>query len=419
MQAGADLNRKAEWKELHRQQEPGQTPDLLATTGTVRVDPGRSLDMQLNLRFRPQPGQTLDQVLFTLNPGLRLEAVTDADGNRLEASHAEGLMSVRLPRTLTDGAEQSIGVSISGMPDANFAYLDSAVEPFELKAADAQLLILGYETFISDSNFLALPPGLRWMPASGPEAGRGDSRVRPRDFFDVDLTVEVPESWLIAGPGRRQAASGAGQGNVRFRFAPGAPVPEVALVAGRYESRAIELDGVLLEMLVHPSHAGVFDEFQDSADELTEWLGLKLEEASEFGLDYPYDGLTMVEVPNALRGFGGGWRMDSTLIQPAMILMRESGFPTARFNRAWRNASQYEGNEGGLPRRKRQVLEQFFENDMNGGNPFIAAARSFFGYQTSGAGPAGLPLDYVFETLASRLVTEHRGYFSYRLRSSW
>jgi hypothetical protein len=107
--------------------------------------------------------------------------------------------------------------------------------------------------------------------------------------------------------------------------------------------------------------------------------------------------------------------MDSTLIQPAMILMRESSFPTARFKRGWRNPDQYEDREGGLPRRKREILEAFFENDMNGGNPFIAAARSFFGFQTTGVGAEGTSLNFVFENLSSRLVTEHRGYFSYRI----
>ena len=167
--------------------------------------------------------------------------------------------------------------------------------------------------------------------------------------------------------------------------------------------------------MVDSDHAGVFDLFNDAADEVGDWLGEKLREAEELGLGYPYNGLTLVEVPNSLRGYGGGWRMDSTLIQPAVILTRESGFPTARFQRGWRRADSYKDKKGGLPRFKRELLETFFENDMNGGNPFIAAARSFFGFQTAGAGREEMPLDFVFEDLTSRLVTEHRGYFSYRI----
>ena len=415
LQAKGTIDQRKAWKELHEPRGDEPVPDLLATSGSVRVRPGRGLEMELDLRFRPRGDTSLDQAIFTLNPGLEVGAVHGDSGQALNYTHENGLLSVRLAPSLAPGEERTVGVSISGTLDPDFAYLDAAIEVFERKGADAALLILGYESFMDYGRFVALPPGARWLPASGREVGRGDPATRPADFFELDLTVDVPEGWLVAGPGRRRDESGAAAGESRFRFTPGAPVPEAALVAGRYESRSTELDGVFLEALVHPAHAENFDLFDDAAGELDDWLGEKLTEAADVGLSYPYDALTMVEVPNALRGYGGGWRMDSTLIQPAMILMRESGFPTARFKRGWRNPEQYKDREGGLPQRKREILEAFFENDMNGGNPFIAAARSFFGFQTAGAGAAGLSLDFVFENLASRLVTEHRGYFSYRI----
>ena len=43
----------------------------------------------------------------------------------------------------------------------------------------------------------------------------------------------------------------------------------------------------------------------------------------------------------------------------------------------------------------RRTLETFFENDLNGGNPFVAAAKSFFSYQTAEVGKGNVPLDYV------------------------
>jgi hypothetical protein len=414
-QAAGTIGRKADWRQVHEQRSTDPAPDLLATTGTVSIDPGGALEMELSLRFQPPGGAALDQALFTLNPGLDVGAVTDDGGRALEHTHEDGLLAIRLATPLPAGNERTVRMTISGRPDPDFAYLDSAFDPFQRTGADAALLILGYETFISDRRFVALPPGVRWLPASGPEVGRGDPVTRPQDFHEIDLTVEVPDGWLVAGPGRRHEATGAGSGRARFRFSPGAPVPDVALVAGRYESRSAEIDDVMLEMLIHPAHAEGFEHFDDAAAELSSWLEEKLGEAAEVGLRYPYDGLTMVEVPSALRGFGGGWRMDSTLIQPAVILMRESGFPTARFPRGWRRPEQYRDQEGGLARRKREILEAFFENDMNGGNPFIAVARSFFGFQTGGSGPAGTSLDFVFEDLTSRLVTEHRGYFSFRI----
>ena len=39
--------------------------------------------------------------------------------------------------------------------------------------------------------------------------------------------------------------------------------PEAALVASRFESRATEIDGVELELLVHPSHTQNLEVFED------------------------------------------------------------------------------------------------------------------------------------------------------------
>jgi hypothetical protein len=104
--------------------------------------------------------------------------------------------------------------------------------------------------------------------------------------------------------------------------------------------------------------------------------------------------------------------MESALVQPAMILTREAGFPTARFDVLFRNTTRFEEQAGGLPRAKRDTLLRFFENDVSGGSPFMASARSFFGFQTAAEGPGALPLDFVCETLAMRLLTDRHGYFS-------
>jgi hypothetical protein len=294
------------------------------------------------------------------------------------------------------------------------------LNPLEITPTEAQVIILGYEPRIWDRRYVALLPGTRWLPASGPEgAGPEGAATRPPDYHELELSVELPAGWLAAGPGRRHVdESESGADRVRYRWSPPSPVPDAALIAGRLESRATEVKGVQVEVLIDESHIGNVDFFEDAAVEIGEWLTEHLDEASELGLDYPYDGLTLVEIPMALRGFGGGWRMDTTMVQPAMIMMRESSFPTARFDRAFRDPDAFRDREGGGPRAKREMLERFFENDMNGGNPFVGAARSFFGFQTAATGPGGMPLDYVCETLATRLLTDKQSYFSIHLFDS-
>ena len=64
--------------------------------------------------------------------------------------------------------------------------------------------------------------------------------------YDPSNSIPLPDGWLAAGPGRRQqAGDGAG-----FRFDPGAPVHEVALIASDFETYAIDIEGVHLELLL-------------------------------------------------------------------------------------------------------------------------------------------------------------------------
>ena len=109
-------------------------------------------------------------------------------------------------------------------------------------------------------------------------------------------------------------------------------------------------------MLLHPRHAANAEFFSDSTGEITDWLTQRLQDAASVGLDYPYGALTLVEIPNSLRGYGGGWRMDSTLIQPAMVLLRESSFPTADFEARRERFEQAAEREGGTARAKREAL---------------------------------------------------------------
>jgi hypothetical protein len=402
---------KEGWRAAHEARKDDAGPDIRSISGNLRIDPGRKLTMQLALIVAAPGEQTLDHALFTLNPDLEVGSISDASGGALQFTHEDGLLDVALASALAPGQELTLEMTIEGNPEPRFCYLDASIEALTITPVDGQIFVLGFDPIIFDRRYVALMPGVRWLPTSGAEVGRGNPEVHPADFYKLDLTVDLPEGWLVAGPGKRHEAS-AESGRVAFRFAPEGTLPEVALVAGRFESRSVDIEGVTLEMLVIPQHTTNLDYFEDSSTEIRDWLTEKLEEAANVGLNYPYDALTMVEIPNTLRGYGGGWRMDSTLIQPAMILMREAGFPTANFRSREDRFQAAKDEEGGVARAKRQTLERFFENDINGGNPFIATARSFFGYQTAGSGPEGVPLDYVWENLTSELVTERRGFFS-------
>ena len=406
------INGTEMWQAAHeaRRNDPG--PDILAMNAFAGIDPGDALNLEVELRFAPPPNHTLERALFSLNPGLEVSGVVDAEGRETNFTFEDGLLEIDLPRPLAPGEETVVSVTAGGFPLENFAYLDAVKNVLTVQSRDAGLFLLGFQPMMFSSGYVALMPGARWLPASGSEVGRGDSDLRPVDFYELELTVELPEDWLAAGPGLRRDGPGAPDGRVSYRFAPPSPVPDAALMASRFESRYVDIDEIRFEILVHPAHVGNLEFFDDAAIEIRDWITQKLEEASELGLEYPYDGFSLVEIPYPLRGYGGGWRMDTTLAPPAMALMRECSFPTARFDVHLDDAEPFRDRDGGLPRAKREWLERFFENDFTGGNVFLATARNYFPYQTAAKGTDRVALDFLCENLVTRLLTGKQSYFS-------
>lgn len=409
----AMLDRLESWRVAHeaRAAEPG--PDVLSITGSVDVVPGDRLELDLRLEITAPGDASLDTALFTLNPGLPVGRVS-AGGRELEHRFDNGLLEVDLPAPLAGGGTVVLELEAGGRPDRRFGYLDAVTVPEELVAWQGQLFILGSERMLFDRRLVALMPAAAWLPRSGSDAGRDELEGARRDFFTVDLEVRVPDGWRPAAPGAAKEVA-AGDGRAAFRFAPPAPVDEVAVVASRYERFATDVAGVEIEVLLHPDHDGPLGTLAPARSELEAWLSERLEEAAAAGLGYPYGGFTVVEVPNTLRGYGGGWRMDSAMAPPGVVLVRESGFPTARFDVAFRDPERFRDREGGLPRAMRDRVLLFFRNDFSGGNLFTGMARSFFLHQTAPAGDGAEALAFALQELTSLTVTGARGYFSAHL----
>ncbi|NIM02357.1 MAG: hypothetical protein GTN89_16530 [Acidobacteria bacterium] len=407
----SNVDQQRAWAEIHRGRLGAAVPDLQAIRGDVDIEPGRNLALDLELELAGNDARP-SKALFAFNPGMSVIEIGSSGGS-LSYTHRDGLLEIELPAPLGSGDTSVLTLEAEGEPNQWFSYIDEAQNVWMQKASEAQIIFLGYDPMIWDKRYVALMPGVRWLPATGPEYDRGGDR-NPIDYYTIDLTFEMPADWLAAGPGRREEAGREGD-RVRYRYAPDAPLPEVCLIASRFDSIAAEVEGVTVEALLHPDHTSSVEFFAEAADEIRQSLTDRLADAAAAGLTYPYDAVTLVEIPMALRGYGGGWRMDTTLTQPAMILTRENTFPTAWFEGWTRFNPNAADREGGVPRAKRQLVEAFFENDFNGGNVFTAAARSFLGYQTSGQGPEAVPMDYVLEQLTSQTVAEKKGFFSVHL----
>lgn len=301
--------------------------DVEGLAGQVLVEPGVALGIDIVLRLNMH--RNLQALVFSLNPAMRIADVRVAQ-QEVAFRHEDGLLTVDLPAPVAAGTTLTLGVVASGVPDSDFAYLDSAVDPRRVAGSNS-IRLLGTEALVFDRAYMALMPATFWLPAAGANYGREDSSRRPTDYFNVDLAVDVPATWHVAGGFREQANEAGKRAQWRFRHRPAAPVDEVGLFAAAFDRRVLQAGNVEIELLFHPAHLRNVDLFTEVEDVVADYATEILAHVESQGIGYPYASLSVVEVPAYLRSYGGGWRMGPALRLPGIVGVREVGFPTAHF----------------------------------------------------------------------------------------
>lgn len=391
-----ELDLRATWQAAHQQALDIQTPHVRHLSGIVHINPGREMDLDLEMQLRAPSHADLPDLVFSFNPGLEVAALR-VDDQATPFSHELGLLTVELPEPLAAGSPVTVALHAKGLPDTEFAYLDSGLD-WRLKTSRNQILRLGTSAGIFGSRYVALMPALRWLPVPGPNldgASRGNLPT-------IDLSVAVPGGWLVAGPGRRETDDAG-----RFRFRPNAPVPEIAIIAGRFERRATRIADIDFELLFHPDHLGNVAVLADTRERLESRLADLLRQAEELGIPYPYDGFSLVEAPAYLREYGGGWALDSVMELPGVLLLKEHGFPYANFtlkglSSNWESSTQ----------RNWAILRAWFDTPNPGANAAESLGRHLTTFQTHAMGPAARSLDQVVEELAASLLDDSGNPFS-------
>lgn len=407
-----------DWRLAHQEKSGQAFPDVISMDAEVEIDPGNSLSVDLELVFEAPADREITTAVFSLNPGFEIQQFNNEQGASLDSRFQDGLLEIDLAaQPLQPGQQRSVHLRYTGTPDLSFAYLDSAIDIATTPVTIDSRSIISLDNAIFDENYVALMPGIHWLPTSGVDVGRDNGEMRPRDFYSIHLQLKLPEGWTAAGPGKREELSRNTE-QVVYQYSPASVVPEVALLAASFTSYSTQIEGIEFELLLHPNHTKVIDAMRDAKSEIEDWIADRLTLVQDVGLSYPFRTFTLVEVPNTLRGFEGGWKMGTALAPPSMVLLREKGLPTARFdvpvesfdNFVIGGPARITGDDPAIV--ARDTLIQFFSNDFSGGNLFSGFARSFFDHQTAATGPGAIALDFALKELATLVVSGERSYFS-------
>lgn len=404
-----DVEKTSDWASIHASNHGKHPTDIKSISGSVEIFPGRRINLDLVLNLQSTQDGDTDTWMFSLNPGYRIQEIAIDGVSTRDYSFEDGLL--KISKGGTNGSDVDVEILARGVPNPQFAYLDGSLDWREFTAQQIQQLnSLGTKSYIFHPSYVALVPGATWLPISGTAYRRGLYEVSQTDFFELDLEVSVPPNWTAVGPGQRTPISD--ERRARFRFNPQTPLSEVAILASKFERRALEVRGIEFEIFLSKKHLKILEVLEEAAPALERWLDEQVTELSESGMEYPYRTYSMVEVPSSLRVYGGGWRMDSILAPPSILMFRENGFPIARFDNSARGIDPEEMSEEDYSQSIFMQAKRFFERNLKGENPLLHSSRNFVSYQTRPVGPGATAIDFVVNELANKTWTLDDGYFS-------
>ena len=361
---------REQWRAALHEAASRTNPDLEHIGGTITIEPGDRMVVDVELEVTTP--SRLSPVVFALNPGLVVQEIR-VDGRSVAFRRVNGLVELEAQ----DSKLMKVGLRAAGIPDERYGYLDDALE-WRSATRSSPLVLLGTKAAIYDAEYVALMPAVAWLPTAPRSlAGHGT------DFFNMNVVVEVPHDWAVVATGDREVLADSG----RYRFASASPVSRAALFAGPLVRNAIVVGGVELELFMSERHVREADFFESSVgieEGVVEYAAEMLGRAEELGLPYPYRQLSFVEIPAELRTYGGGWRMDTEMAQPGIMLIHEYSFPTRRFRRPRDplNGSLEDGRD------RVHTLRSTFTFNLQGGN-YQQLARNLLLFQTSSDGIGG------------------------------
>lgn len=299
-----------------------------------------NIEVNAKLRVYNQHPGTVNNFVFSLNPGLKLEKVI-YNGKEIEVSRNLHFIEFN-NQSISSGETSDIEFVYSGQVNEGACFLD--VDDKTLQESFKSFMYqIDKRTAIISDNYVLLTRESNWYPIAGTGLGKESIQWILKQFSNFEISVKTKPGLTAISQGKSEVTEGV------FKFTNKTNLPQISLVIGNYIQKTDTIDGLVFNLFHHPKHdyySSFFEPVKDTIPHLIE-EALKDYER-KIDMFYPFNSFNIVEVPVQFYSYQRTFIGAREQIQPETILFPEKGLLVneADFNGSVKRMERW-GNRGG------------------------------------------------------------------------
>lgn len=262
-----------------------------------------------------------DKFVFVLNPGMTINSVKSG-GGELPFERIEHLLIVDLGETMPSGHRIDVIIEYEGRIDESICYLDIKDEEFFAKKSE-NIFSIDKRYAIQTPKYLLFTPETYWYPIPGTSYSTISQDWQEALFCNFEMNVKPLEGLLPVSSGNMEVSD-----ERIYSFKPDFPMKSASVAIGNYNKISVEADSVEYSVLYIADRdnyfEGVFDSIFDTIPVLIkdqmEWMN------RTWKLDYPFERLSIVEVPAHFTSYPRAWTQAQEAQQPEIVFFPEAGY---------------------------------------------------------------------------------------------
>lgn len=278
---------------------------------------GDNIEVTAKLKVSNPRPEAISHFVFSLNPGLKVSKVSF---NGQEAATKRELQLIEFSGSkLEPGESAELEFVYSGSPNEAQSFLDVDDKTMEMPNK-ANLYKIDKRSAIVSPDYVLLTRESNWYPVAGTGFGKQNKQWIQKQFSNFDITITTKPGLTAISQGKADGKDGT------FHFTNSHNLPQISLVIGNYVLKSQVIDGLDFSLYIHKNHDYFSKFLEPIKDTIPDLIKTALKDYErKIDMYYPFDRLTVVEVPAQFYSYPRTLIGEREQIQPETILFPEKG----------------------------------------------------------------------------------------------